>query len=567
MLTSLPTPFLPRLKPYLLVLAVGGLSACSDQTTSASNDVAANTTTPTAAATPAQKPNILLIVADDLGYSDLSLYGSEIPTPNIDELARNGMLLDNFYSGLTCSPTRSMLLSGTDNHVAGVGVMGAPTREDHKNQPGYEGYLNFRVASLADLLSDAGYNTYMTGKWHLGADVENGPRARGFQKSFASMDGAAHLGGWDWRGPTPADYRDGDALVNVGDDFYTTRDYTKKMLNYIEEDRANGKPFFGYLAYTAPHWPLQAPAESIAKFKGQYDAGYEALYAARFAGLQRLGLLPTGAEPIDPGRFNPRWDTLSTDEKALEARHMEIYAAMVSDLDNYIGEVVSYLKSINEFDNTFILFMSDNGAESSRRDLAKNIQDHVGKEYDHSLDNLGAGNTYVMYGANWASASETPFNRHKATGFEGGIHVPAFVHYKDLVKAGTRASGVSTVMDVLPTALALAGTTHPGTQYRGNAVAAPQGISMLPMLTGAADTIHASNEVLGWELFGHRSVRQGEWKIVWDQAAPLAQRRWALYNVAQDPSEQHDLSQSMPDKLAAMIANWDIYAKTNGVIY
>jgi len=246
---------------------------------------------------------------------------------------------------------------------------------------------------------------------------------------------------------------------------------------------------------------------------------------------------------------------------------MEIYAAMVSDLDRYVGELVAYLKSINEFDNTFIMFMSDNGAEASRRDLAPNIQQHVGKEYDHSVDNLGRANSYVMYGANWASVSETPFNRHKATAFEGGNHVPAFVHFKGTVKSGTHASGMSTVMDVMPTLLAIAGTQHPGTQYHGHEVLPMKGVSMLPMLKGSAKAIHADTEVMGWELFGYRSIRQGDWKIVWDQALKPDQRKWQLYNVAQDPSEQHDLSAAMPDKLAQMISNWDSYARDNGVIY
>ncbi|HWN39803.1 MAG TPA: sulfatase-like hydrolase/transferase, partial [Gammaproteobacteria bacterium] len=216
-----------------------------------------------------RRPNILFIVADDLGYSDLGAFGGEIPTPNLDALAQSGMLLTDFYAGMTCGPTRAMLMSGTDNHIAGMGVQGRPSRDDQRGQPGYEGYLNFRVASLADLMTDAGYNTYMTGKWHLGEEVEHGPRARGFKRSFVSLDGAAHLGGWDWRGPQPARYRDGEELVQVGDDFYTTRFYTQRMLEYIEQDRADGKPFFAYLAYTAPHWPLQAPAESIARFKGR----------------------------------------------------------------------------------------------------------------------------------------------------------------------------------------------------------------------------------------------------------------------------------------------------------
>jgi arylsulfatase len=270
-----------------------------------------------------KRPNILLIVADDLGYGDIGVFGGEIPTPNLDKLARGGMQLTNFYAHVSCSPTRSMLMSGMDNHLAGMGTQGPPGRADQKGKPGYEGYLNFRVASLAELMTDAGYNTYMTGKWHLGPEVETGPRARGFRRSFVSLDGAAHLGGWDWRGPQPANYRDGDEIVHVGDDFYTTRFYTERMLQYIDQDHAEGKPFFAYLAYTAPHWPLQAPDESIARFKGRYDAGYEALYASRFARQKQLGLVARDAQPIDFTRFRPRWSELTDAEKKIEARRMK----------------------------------------------------------------------------------------------------------------------------------------------------------------------------------------------------------------------------------------------------
>ena len=514
-----------------------------------------------------QRPNILLILADDLGYSDIGAFGGEIPTPNLDALARRGMLLTQFYSGQTCSPTRAMLLSGMDNHRAGMGVMGAPTREDQKGKPGYEGHLNFRLASLAELLSDAGYNTYMTGKWHLGETVETGPRARGFRRSFVSLDGAAHLGGWDWRGPQPAKYRDGDELVTVGDDFYTTRFYTERMLEYIEQDRAEGKPFFAYLAYTAPHWPLQAPDESIARFKGRYDAGYEELYRSRLRRLQSIGLVPKDAAPIDDARFKPRWSELTAEQRAIEARRMEIYAAMVSDLDIYIGKVVEYLKQTGQFDNTFIMFLSDNGAESTRRDLQSPIRDHIGKEYDHSLENLGRRTSYVMYGPNWASVSATPFNRHKATGFEGGIHVPAFVHYPKRVKGGTRSDAIGTVMDLLPTFLDLAGTKHPGTPYRGREVQLPQGASLLPVLEGKSPAAHAADAIHGVELFGHRSVRQGDWKLVWDQAVPPAQRRWQLFDLATDRSEQHDLSATKPAERERMLKAWDSYAADNGVVY
>lgn len=550
----------------VLVCAVMVLQACNRQQPVA-DQPAVVTAQPAASATTDERPNILFILADDLGFSDLGVYGGEIPTPNLDMLATNGMLLTDFYAGLTCSPTRAMLMSGMDNHLAGLGVMGAPSRADHVGQPGYVAYLNFRVASLADLLTDAGYNTYMAGKWHLGLEVETGPRARGFKRSFVSLDGAAHLGGWDWRGPQPANYRDGDDLVTVGDDFYSTRVYTEKMLEYIAQDRADGKPFFGWLAYTAPHWPLQAPDASIARFKGKYDAGYEALYESRFAKLKELQLIPEDAVPIPHDRFEPRWDSLSADDKAIEARKMEIYAAMVSDLDIYTGQVIDYLKQIGEFDNTLIMFMSDNGTESSRRDLAPNIADHVGKEYDHSLENLGRGNSYVMYGQNWASATEAPLYRHKATAFEGGIHVPAFVHFPGIVAGGTRNHGTGLVMDLLPTFLALAGTAHPGTRYRDQDVLPVQGKSLLPLLTGEVAEVHPDNEVLGWELHGHRSIRTGDWKLVWDQAGPPEEGRWYLFNLADDPFEQNDLSAANPEKFREMQANWNVYANASGVIY
>ena len=329
---------------------------------------------------------------------------------------------------------------------------------------------------MAELMTDAGYNSYMTGKWHLGPDVENGPHARGFRHSFVSLDGAAHLGGWDWRGPQPANYRDDDEIVHVGDDFYTTRFYTERMLQYIDHDRAEGKPFFAYLAYTAPHWPLQAPTESIARFKGKYDAGYEALYASRFARQKQLGLVAKDAQPIDNARFKPRWSELSSRRE--EARSRAAWKSMrpwsATSTPTW-ARYIAHLKETGDYDNTFIMFISDNGAESGRRDLQAPIKDHVGKEYDNSLDNIGHRTSYVMYGPNWASASETPWNRHKATAFEGGIHVPAFVNYPQLVKAGTRSDAIGTVRDILPTFLELAGAQLSWRDVQGQGGAAGAG--------------------------------------------------------------------------------------------
>jgi arylsulfatase A-like enzyme len=246
---------------------------------------------------------------------------------------------------------------------------------------------------------------------------------------------------------------------------------------------------------------------------------------------------------------------------------MEIYAAMVSDLDGYIGRVVDYLKEIGEYENTFIVFASDNGPEAGRMDLSRGIQQHVGRAYDHSLENLGSATSYVNYGPNWASASASPFNRHKFTAFEGGVRVPALVHHAGNVPAGTQSDAVVTIMDLLPTFLALAGAEHPGTPYRGRDVLLPQGRSLLPMLRGETDAVHPADHLFGWELFGHRGVRVGEWKLVWDQALPPDERHWQLFDLGDDPFEQNDLSATRPEKLAEMIDGRERYEEENGVIY
>jgi len=514
---------------------------------------------------PDTRPNIVFIVADDLGYSDLGVFGSEIPTPNLDALANEGMLLTSFYASMLCSPSRAMYMSGTDNHLAGLGVMQPPTDPRQLGQPGYEAYLNFRVVSLADLLRDAGYHTYIAGKWHLGPDVENGPVARGFERSFISIDGASHLGGLSWIGPRDKHYRDGTRLVTVGEDFYSTEFYTGRMIEYIESDRNDDQPFFAYLAYTAPHWPLQAPADSIARFKSWYDDGYEALYTRRLESTISLGLLPQDFSSVPPVAGQAAWDDLSPEEQRIEARKMEIYAAMVSDLDTYVGEFIDYLESIGEFDNTFIMFISDNGPEALRRDLMSPIKEWVESCCDNSFDNLGKGDSYVMYGPNWARAGSVPFRRAKGTTFEGGTHVPAFVHYKRLVPGGTRNDGFATVMDILPTFLSLAEIEHPGTSYRGQPVLPVSGVTMLPMLTGEVSEIHNQDEYMGWELYGHRAIRQGDWKIVWDPGEG-EDATWHLFNLEQDLAEQFDLGMKAPDRLQAMLRLWDEYRRENGVI-
>ena len=323
------------------------------------------------------------------------------------------------------------------------------------------------------------------------------------------------------------------------------------MIDYIEQDRAEGKPFFAYLAYTAPHWPLQAPKESIARFKGRYDEGYEALYAKRFARQKELGLVPTDAKPIDDARFTPRWsDADRRSRRAIEARRMEIYAAMVSDLDSYVGEVIAYLKKIGAVrQHLHHVHVRQRRGVGPARPAARRSATTSARNTTTASRTWAARNTYVMYGANWASVSATPFNRHKVTASRAACTCRRSCTIRARWPRGTRSDATGTVMDLLPTFLALAGAQHPGTQLSRPARAAAAGSSLLPVLYGQATSVHAADEVLGWELFGHRSVRQGDWKLVWDTRGAGAERRWQLFDLATDRSEQHDLSAANPGEV------------------
>jgi arylsulfatase len=316
---------------------------------------------PTSTAEPARRPNILLIVADDLGFSDVGPYGGEISTPALDQLAKEGVQLSNFHVLPTCSPTRSVLLSGMDNHRAGLGTMGEFVTPEMEGVPGYAGYLNFEVAALPEVMRRAGYHTYMAGKWHLGAEENTSPHARGFEETFVLLQGGGSH--WSDRKPlTPPEAmvyrRNGKEVESLPEDFYSSRYYTDRILEWIEQSRSDDKPFFTYLSYTAPHDPLHAPKEYIAKYEGKYDQGWDELRQTRLASLKRLGMVSNDAVPFPRLPNVKAWDELPPEERQLAARDMEVYAAMVDYLDEQIARIFDYLKEIGEYDNTMILFMS-----------------------------------------------------------------------------------------------------------------------------------------------------------------------------------------------------------------
>ncbi|KAI0596405.1 sulfatase [Biscogniauxia sp. FL1348] len=527
------------------------------------------------------RPNVLIILADDLGFSDIGCYGAEIKTPYLDQLASDGLRMTDFHAAAACSPTRAMLLSGTDHHISGIGTMAERLPEELKGRPGYEGYLNDSVVSLQELLRDAGYETLMAGKWHLGLTPDRVPAARGFERSFALLNGGHNHYGWE---PLYEDqstvpritrvlgrmyYRDHDPVApdELPEGFYSTDTFTDTLLAYLRdrEERKEERPFFAYLPFSAPHWPLQAPLD--------------ALRQRRIAALKKLGLVPESAvaAPVisvdEAGNDTKTWEQMSAPERALSARKMEAYAGMVDRMDQNIGRLVSHLRSTGQLDNTLILFMSDNGAEGAQFEAfpataGGDMDAYVARYHDNALDNIGARDSFVWYGSRWASASTAPGLLYKMFTSEGGIRVPLILRYPGLVPRERRGGvdhGFATCMDVLPTILDVCGVAHPGTTYRGRAIAPPAGKTWVPYLAGREPAIHGADHVTGWELFGRRAVRQGGFKATFIPK-PFGPERWQLFNILDDPGETDDLAERRPEKLRDMIGLYNEYCKRNGVV-
>ena len=505
------------------------------------------------------RPNILLVVADDLGYSDIGAFGSEILTPNLDELAAGGMSLTNFYSGPTCSVTRSMLMTGMDSHIAGLGNMAETVADNQMGQPGYEGHLSARVDTVAEILKSAGYHTYMAGKWHLGMHPDRSPRSRGFEQSFAMLYGAgshfSDMAGGDAH-RHPVLYRDNGLLIDeLSDDFYSTTFYTDRIIEQIDSNVDDGRPFFAYLAYTAPHWPLQAPDSIIDKYRGAYDRGYDSVRQGRFAAQQKLGLFDSSIQaPQRPGYVKP-WVDLSDQERAYHARNMEIYAAMVDYMDTGIGRVIDYLNKRDQLDNTIIVFISDNGAEHWDHSSAPPPIGEFAANFDNSAENSGREGSFVLYGSEWAHVSNTPFSRYKGTTYEGGIRSPAVISWPNKIASGQVSRAITHSSDWLPTFAELAGA---GTQN-------VSGKSLVGLLTGSVEQVRDSNETVGMEIWGKRGIIANGYKLV-SSGKPNELVDWELYNLQADPGEQIDLTQRQPEVFNSMLKHWNDYVANNNVI-
>lgn len=521
------------------------------------------------------RPNIVIILADDMGYSDMGSFGGEINTPNLDALAQAGVRFTQFYTHASCSPTRSVMLSGVDTHLNGLGNMDEWTAPNQVGKPGYEGYLNDSVVTLPQLLKETGYHTYMTGKWHLGKAPDKIPRARGFERDFSLLDGGGNY--WDMTNLTALSPQlvfteDGQYLSELPRNYYATRTYTDKMIEFIEANRGDGKPFFAYVAHQAPHDPYHLPKKWRDRHVGEYDKGWDALRRERLQRQVELGIVAEGTKLSERMWFIPDSTQLAAASRAMLGIKMELYAGMVENMDHHVGRLVDYLKSIGEYDNTIFLVFGDNGAEGT--DLFEMIAGTPGtlnylwaamKWSNTDLKAWGEPGSFIGYGPMWAQVSMTPFSQYKGWLAEGGIR-NALIVSGPVVKrpSGSISDAVMHIADIMPTLLEAAGTTYPDT-HKGRKLPTIAGKSWMPLLAGETDSIRTDDDYLAWELFGNRAVRQGNWKLRW-QFKPFGTGNWELYDLASDPAERIDLSARQPDKLVAMLALWDDYVVQNNVI-
>lgn len=515
------------------------------------------------------KPNILLVVADDLGWTDLGSFGSEIETPNLDTLARSGMKFSDFHTSVSCSPSRSMLLSGTDNHIAGLGNMGELITPEQRGKPGYEGYLNQRVVSLAELLRDKGYHTYLSGKWHLGHEPEQFPYARGFERSFSMLFGGASY--WsDMFGLMAgqeeiAEYvLDDKRLEKLPKDFYATRSYTDFLIDSIRHNRGDGKPFFAYLAFTSPHDPLHVPEPWLSKYRGRYDDGYEVLKAKRAAAARRMGLVADKAPAPGRHRLLASWESLSKERRALELKAMEVYAGMVENMDYHFGRVVNFLKDIGEYENTIVFFLSDNGANPwYSEEYPGNRGSKWFAQFNNGVDNIGHPMSHYAYGMGWASACAGPLDLFKMTVGEGGIRSPLLIDGPGF-RGGRQVDAFAYVWDIMPTILDILGIPHPE-KYRRRQVDRMQGKSLKNILIGSTKLVYGPDEFVGGEMRNGKWMRQGDYKAL-SVAPPYGTGNWHLYDLSVDPGETRDLAKDQPEILKKMQAAWERYAQDVGVV-
>ena len=518
----------------------------------------------------AEQPNIVLFLADDLGFSDTAPYGGEVPTPSISALAAQGVTFTNHHMAASCAPTRGMLLTGVDSHLNGVPNIPESIPPAQAKHPNYRGTLNHRVVTIATLLKDAGYHTYMTGKWHLGKDPDLLPSRRGFERTIAMADTGAD--NWAKKPYLPmykqANWFGDGKEIDLPKDFYSSKFFVDKSIEFIESNRSDGKPFFSYVPFQAVHMPVQAPEEYTDKYMGRYDAGWTALREQRLARAKELGVVPSEMT-MNAMSTTAEWDALSDEDKRYNSKVMAVYAGMIDAMDHHIGRFLDYLKDTGEYDNTIFIFASDNGPEST--DVLSGWRGaylrmwFATHEYNTDYATLGMRDSFVAIGPSFGSAAASPLAYYKWFAHEGGMRVPMIIAGRPVAQAGRVSNAFTYVTDITPTILELAGVPLPGITYAGREVEPVSGKSLVPLLSGRTDTIHAADEAIGYELGGNAALFKGDYKIVSDRG-PVADGAWHLFNVVRDPGETEDLKEAMPDLFAEMRKDYEVYAREHQVL-
>ena len=527
------------------------------------------------------RSNILVIMADDFGFSDIGVFGSEISTPNLDALAKDGKILTNYYTHPVCSPARSTFLTGVDNHIAGIGTMFENMAPNQVNKTNYETYITDRVVTVAELLQDNGYDTLLSGKWHLsGKGYHNGtgPADRGFDQSFTLLEsGANHFTyGPYYPGGITTFIENGKIVPKPNTTKFSNEFYTDKIIDYIKTSQSDDKPFFAYLSFQVAHTPFQAPPEYMQKYEGVYDGGWSDIQEKRFEKQKELGIWPANMTLPESIPHFPDWNALSADEQKEKSKVLQAHAGMIEDMDYNVGKLIQFLKDTDDYDTTLIIFTSDNSsAEPFPTPIGvAHLEGAQGPEFeefmnsiDQTYDAIGSKDSIWGYGWEGAVMSSTPYSGSKATMFNGGLKPPFVI--KEPHSTNTpeldMVDQLVHVSDMTPTILDYTNTTNPGSEYNGKEVASMMGKSIKPLLDGTSDKVHADDETISAEMFGNKLILMGDWKAR-SNIFPAGDGEWKLFNIKTDITEKTDLSKEHHDILAKMVSAYDQYAKESGII-
>lgn len=507
------------------------------------------------------RPNILLILFDDVGFMDFGAYGSETRTPNIDRLARDGAMFSRFYSSPFCGPSRAMLMTGMDNHQVGMGTLVETVSPEMRELPGYSMIWDDGQATIASLLSEAGHQTYVTGKWGIGETGANLPDRFGFDRSYvmdatggSNYDATPYLPGYD-----NVDWFEDGVPITLPDDYYSSRSLVDKLIEYIDDGEPE-RPFFAFLSLQAVHIPVQAPLSYIDAYNGVFDAGWDVMRQERLQRAIEIGLVPPDTKLAPTPETHRAWDDLTPEEQALSAREMQVNAAMMTAADEHIGRLLAHLETTGALENTIVIVTSDNGAESAVTEF-EGVQNLIVdgikliEGFDTSPENLGQPGSLTAIGPEWASVSSAPFDLYKFYASEGGLRVPLVIAGPGIATSGIQNAPVH-VADLVPTMLDAAGVSYDAATFYGR--------SAMPVLTGEANTAYAETDSFGFEVSGNAALYRGNWKIT-RISQPLGDFEWRLYDLSVDPGETTDVSGQNRELFEDMLAEYQSYSQEVGV--